>query len=92
MSDASIVLYSARDQASFEVDLDIENVESCRSSSLTIVHSQGGEIKVRHFLTLDQLRTLRDLLNEKLPPAQFRELAQLKDDAVHAGIEKDLAT
>lgn len=64
-----ITLYSAE---IIEYELDVKHNKSEGNCSLFINHVDNSEYhdrnKFRLFLTLDQLRTLRDLLNEKLPP------------------------
>lgn len=67
-----IILYSSSGPASFLLDLNDDEVAS--NPSLEIVH--GEHNRVRHFMTVENLRTLRDLLNEKLPPPNFEKLLE----------------
>lgn len=83
MTHADVNFYSPSNDAEFELDLDEGSSIPAASLFVTHIHEGGSMVSGRHFLTLDQLRTLRDLLNEKLPP-QFKELAQLKDETKEA--------
>lgn len=84
-----ITLYSPSEPLQFEFDPSHDG----GNPSLFITHIEQGERnKVRLFLTMADLRTLRDLLNEKLPPAQFEELAKLKEENQDMAIERDLNT
>lgn len=58
-----IILYSASGSASFVLDMDED--KSASNPSLEIVHGEYN--RVRHFMPRENLITLRDLLNEKLP-------------------------
>lgn len=89
MSEVSIVMYSTKNSATFEVDLDDDNIDKPEDdcSSLFITHSRDfSESTVRHFLTVAQLRQLRDLLNEKLPDNRQRTQMVQTESEVRAAV------
>lgn len=65
MTAMSATFFSPDDCVAFQLDLDKESDNE--SPMLVIKHIDGGNAcEGRHFLNMAQLRTLRDLLNEKL--------------------------
>lgn len=81
MTHADINFYSPSDKASFELDLDEDSADPNPSLFIRHLHDGGSMVNGRHFLTIEQLRTLRDLLNEKLPQTvnYHHEAKQLTD-------------
>lgn len=62
-----IILYSSSGPTSFLLDMNED--EAAGNPSLEIIHGEYN--RVRHFMPMKNLRTLRDLLNEKLPQEGF---------------------